>query len=303
MTNALEQLPYGPPTRPVTGTKPASAPSDGTHVAATMPVIAVRKVSKVYGTGEAEVHALRDVSLIIEQGDFVAIMGASGSGKSTLMNILGCLDGPTTGRYWLAGTDVSTLRDDDLADIRNRRIGFVFQSFNLIPRTTALANVELPLIYAGVKRVARRKRATQALTIVGLADRLGHVPNQLSGGQQQRVAIARALVTNPAMILADEPTGALDSASTAEVLGIFDAVNLSGRTVIVITHENEVARHAKRIVRLRDGRIISDDRQAPVDGRPPLAPVRPALTGGTTTAIAPAGQMAGQMVGETERSS
>jgi putative ABC transport system ATP-binding protein len=274
MTSALDQLPVGPPTSPV------PAPGAGNAAAVTVPVIAVRKVSKVYGAGEAEVHALHEVTLTIEQGDFVAIMGASGSGKSTLMNILGCLDTPSNGRYWLAGTDVSTLRDDDLADIRNRRIGFVFQSFNLIPRTTALANVELPLIYAGVKRVARRTRATQALSIVGLDDRLGHHPSQLSGGQQQRVAIARALVTNPAMILADEPTGALDSASTAEVLGIFDSVNASGRTVIVITHEDEVARHAKRVVRLRDGVIMSDDRQGPLRGRPPLAPARPALSAG-----------------------
>jgi putative ABC transport system ATP-binding protein len=231
----------------------------------------MRKVCKVYGEGEVQVHALRDVTLVIERGDYVAIMGVSGSGKSTLMNIIGCLDVPSSGRYWLAGADVGAMNDDDLADIRNRRIGFIFQSFNLIPRTTAVSNVELPLVYAGVKRVTRRKRALQALQLVGLGDRTEHHPNQLSGGQQQRVAIARAIVTNPAMILADEPTGALDSASTAEVLAMFDALNLSGRTVVVITHEDEVAHHAKRVIRLRDGRVVSDERQADVGGPPPLA--------------------------------
>jgi len=239
-------------------------------VVSTRPVIVVRDVTKVYGMGDVEVRALDGVSLVIERGDHVAIMGASGSGKSTLMNILGALDAPTTGRYVLDGEDVGTLGDAALADIRNRRIGFVFQSFNLIPRTTALANVELPLAYAGMKRARRRERARTALAAVGLADRLDHLPNELSGGQQQRVAIARAIVTNPSMILADEPTGALDSRSTAEVLTIFDRLNVQGRTIIVITHEEEVARHAKRVVRLRDGRIVSDERQAPVEGRPPL---------------------------------
>jgi putative ABC transport system ATP-binding protein len=238
-------------------------------VTAPRPVIVIRNVSKVYGLEDVAVHALRDVSLTIERGDYVAIMGASGSGKSTLMNILGCLDTPSSGHYRLAGVDVSTLTGDDVADIRNRRIGFVFQSFNLIPRTTALANVELPLIYGGVKRQRRKDLALKALADIGLGDRVEHMPNQLSGGQQQRVAIARAIVTNPAMILADEPTGALDSSSTHEVLGIFDRLNVEGRTVIVITHENEVAAHAKRVVRLRDGQIISDERQAAVDGLPP----------------------------------
>lgn len=236
-----------------------------------MPVIAMRNVTKTYGMGDIEVHALRATNLTIERNDFIAIMGASGSGKSTLMNILGCLDVPTSGRYRLAGVDVSQLGGDAVADIRNRRIGFVFQSFNLIPRTTALANVEMPLVYGGMKRAERRELAVRALTRVGLDHRLHYVPNQLSGGQQQRVAIARAIVTNPAMILADEPTGALDSTSTAEVLDIFDELSIEGRTVVVITHEDEVARHAKRIIRLRDGMIIDDTRQAPVDGLPPRA--------------------------------
>ena len=243
-------------------------------VRAPAPVIVMRSISKVYGQGDVEVHALRDVSLTIERGDYVAIMSASGSGKSTLMNILGCLDEPTTGRYRLAGADVSRLEDNDVADIRNRRIGFIFQSFNLIARTSALVNVEMPLVYGGMKRALRRERAIASLTRVGLGNRLDHHPNQLSGGQQQRVAIARAIVTNPAMILADEPTGALDSGSTGEVLGIFDELNIEGRTVVVITHEDEVAEHAKRVIRLRDGEIVSDERQAPVRGLPPkVAPI------------------------------
>jgi len=240
-------------------------------VRARPPVIEMHDISKVYGQGDIEVHALRGISLKIERGDYVAIMGASGSGKSTLMNILGCLDVPSTGRYRLAGADVSHLTDNDVADVRNRRIGFVFQSFNLIPRTTALVNVEMPLVYGGMKGHQRRQLAVAALARVGLGARLEHFPNQLSGGQQQRVAIARAIVTNPAMILADEPTGALDSTSTAEVLAIFDELSLEGRTVVVITHEDEVAAHAKRVIRLRDGEIISDVRNAPADGRPPKA--------------------------------
>ena len=244
----------------MTATSTAGAPVTGPTGA---PVIDLRRIGKVYGTGDVEVHALRNVTLAIERGSYLAIMGASGSGKSTLMNILGCLDVPTSGSYRLAGVDVASLRDDDLAEIRNRRIGFVFQSFNLIPRTSALANVELPLVYGGVLKARRRPLALAALDRVGLGDRVSHLPNQLSGGQQQRVAIARAIVTNPAMILADEPTGALDSTSTAEVLDMFDALHAEGRTVVVITHEAEVAARAHRVIRLRDGAIVADERRAP----------------------------------------
>jgi putative ABC transport system ATP-binding protein len=218
-------------------------------------------VVKTYGTGDIVVHALQGVSLVVEVGDLVAIMGASGSGKSTMMNIIGCLDMPTRGRYLLDGVDVRTLDEFELAQVRNRKIGFIFQSFNLIPRTTALGNVELPLVYAGVKKLERRRRAEEALAAVGLTDRLDHTPAQLSGGQQQRVAIARAIVNNPSIVLADEPTGALDSASTAEVLDIFQRLNDEGRTVVLITHEPDVAARAKRVIRLRDGLVIADERQ------------------------------------------
>jgi putative ABC transport system ATP-binding protein len=224
------------------------------------PVIAVERVTKSYAMGEMTVHALRGVSLRIERGDFVAIMGSSGSGKSTLMNILGCLDVPTTGRYLLDGTDVRGYDDDDLADVRNRKIGFVFQSFNLIPRTRALANVELPLAYAGVSRAERRRRATAALRAVGMGDRIDHLPSELSGGQQQRVAVARAIVAAPPLLLADEPTGNLDSRSTAEVLDVFDGLSEQGRTIVLITHEEEVAARALRTIRLIDGRIVEDRR-------------------------------------------
>jgi putative ABC transport system ATP-binding protein len=220
-------------------------------------VIEVEDLVKTYGEGEATVYALAGVSATVGGGDYVAIMGSSGSGKSTLMHIIGCLDVPTSGSYRLDGIDVSELSESQLALVRNRRIGFVFQSFNLIPRTSALANVELPLAYAGVKPKERKERALAALDLVGLAERAEHDPNQLSGGQQQRVAIARALVTEPALLLADEPTGNLDSRSTADILAILDGLNRDGRTIVLITHEDEVAAHAKRVVRLLDGRIIS----------------------------------------------
>ena len=224
-------------------------------------MIELEGVTKVYRTGAVELRALDGVDLSVGEGDLVAIMGPSGSGKSTMMNILGCLDVPTDGSYRLDGINVGLLRDNRLADIRNTRIGFVFQSFNLIPRTNAVRNVELPMIYSGTGRRERRRRATAALEQVGLGDRTAHMPNELSGGQQQRVAIARALVTEPAMILADEPTGNLDTASTAEIMRLLVDLNAAGRTVVLITHEEEVAAFAKRVVRLRDGRIVSDVRQ------------------------------------------
>ncbi|WP_434445087.1 ABC transporter ATP-binding protein [Lentzea sp. E54] len=219
------------------------------------PVIEVRDLRKTYGNGDTAVHALRGLDLTVEKGEYIAIMGASGSGKSTLLNILGCLDVPTSGKYLLDGIDTGEFDEEQLSLLRNRKIGFVFQSFNLVPRTSALANVELPLVYAGVRRAQRRERALAALELVGLADRTHHRPNELSGGQQQRVAIARALVTSPAIVLADEPTGNLDTDSSREVLGILDRLNASGRTVVLITHEDEVAGHAMRTVRVVDGTV------------------------------------------------
>jgi putative ABC transport system ATP-binding protein len=211
--------------------------------------------------GKFEVHALQGVDLHVAEGEFIAIMGASGSGKSTLMNIIGCLDVPTTGRYLLDGTDVAKLDDDKLARIRNKKIGFVFQSFNLIPRTSALHNVEMPLIYAG--ETGRAARAREALGAVGLADRANHQPTELSGGQQQRAAIARALVTNPAILLADEPTGNLDSASSVEIMKLLANLNAEqGRTIVLITHEHDIAQFAKRVVEIKDGRVVSDERKA-----------------------------------------
>jgi putative ABC transport system ATP-binding protein len=224
------------------------------------PVIEVQDMERVYRLGEdVQVRALAGVSLRIAPGEFVAIMGSSGSGKSTLMHILGCLDAPTAGRYLLDGVDVRDIAEDDLADLRNRKIGFVFQSFNLVARTTAVANVELPLAYAGLGRRERRARATAALAAVGMEDRLHHLPSELSGGQQQRAAVARAVVTDPAIVLADEPTGNLDSRSTDEILGVFARLNAEGRTVVLITHESDVAARARRVVRLGDGRVLSDE--------------------------------------------
>jgi putative ABC transport system ATP-binding protein len=227
-------------------------------------VIDLRRATKTYDTGAVQVHALRGVTLAIERGDFVAIMGSSGSGKSTLMNILGCLDAPTTGDYLIDGVDIRTMDEDDLSDLRNRKIGFVFQSFNLVPRTSAVANVELPLAYARVPRDQRRRRAAAALIEVGMRDRAHHAPSELSGGQQQRVAIARALVTNPTLILADEPTGNLDSQSGAEVLAIFARLHAEGRTIVIITHEPDIAAHARRVIRLADGRVVEDEERSPM---------------------------------------
>jgi len=221
-------------------------------------VIEIEGVTKLYKMGEEIVHALCGVALNVRRNEYLAIMGPSGSGKSTLMNMLGCLDTPTSGRYFFSGKNVSTMTDDELADIRNREIGFVFQTFNLLPRSTALANVELPLVYAGLGSAARREQATRTLVNVGLGDRMGHKPNELSGGQRQRVAIARALVNHPSIILADEPTGNLDSRTGEEIMQLFEELYIQGNTIIVVTHEEGIARHARRIVRLRDGLIESD---------------------------------------------
>jgi putative ABC transport system ATP-binding protein len=220
-------------------------------------VLELRDIQQVYGSGDAAVHALRGITLTVEEGDYLAIMGPSGSGKSTLMNLLGCLDVASDGVYELAGHNVAELGERELARVRNEEIGFVFQSFNLVNRMTALGNVELPLVYGGVKRAERRRRALEALDMVGLTARADHEPQELSGGQQQRVAIARALVTNPTLLLADEPTGNLDSTSTEEILGILDALNNEGRTIVIITHEHEVGERAHRIVNVRDGLLAA----------------------------------------------
>jgi putative ABC transport system ATP-binding protein len=225
----------------------------------TGPVIAMSDVTKVYQLGAVRVDALRGVSFTIARGEYVAVMGPSGSGKSTLMNLLGCLDRPTTGRYLLDGVDVSLLADDALAHIRLRKLGFVFQGFNLLARTSALRNVGLPLFYAGLGGRERDARAAAQLAAVGLADRADHKPSELSGGQQQRVAIARALVNDPAVLLADEPTGNLDSQTSEELMALFGDLHAAGRTIIMVTHDEDIARHAKRIIRLRDGRIVSDE--------------------------------------------
>jgi putative ABC transport system ATP-binding protein len=224
------------------------------------PLMLLSAVSKIYGAGEIEVRALRSIDFRVERGDYVAIMGSSGSGKSTLMNIIGCLDVPTEGHYLLESLDVAQLDDQELAFIRSRRIGLVFQSYNLIPRTSVLRNVELPLVYQRVGADERRERALHACELVGLANRTHHIPSELSGGQQQRAAIARAMVTDPAIILADEPTGNLDTHSGGEVLGLFERLSAAGRTIILITHEEEVAAHARRVIRVRDGLIVDDSR-------------------------------------------
>jgi len=223
-------------------------------------LIRLQNISRRYQMGAETIHALRDLSLEIERGEYVAIMGPSGSGKSTLMNLLGCLDTPSSGQYELNGANVSEMDDNQLAEIRNREIGFVFQTFNLLPRANALRNVELPLIYAGLTNEERKKTALDALTQVGLADRIHHKPNELSGGQRQRVAIARALVTNPSIILADEPTGNLDSRTGEEIMALFETLSHKGNTILVVTHEEGVARHARRILRIRDGLIAGDER-------------------------------------------
>ena len=224
------------------------------------PVISLEQITKVYGAGETEVQALRGIDLTVHRGDYLAIMGASGSGKSTLMNIIGALDIASSGHYELDGINIDSLDESALSIVRNRKIGFIFQSFNLIPRTSALANVELPLLYRGVGRRERTTRAIAALGAVGLADRIHHEPNELSGGQQQRVAVARALVTEPSLLLADEPTGNLDSRSTSDVLDLMDQVHAQGRTIVMITHEDSVAARADRIITLIDGLISSDQR-------------------------------------------
>ncbi|HZO85296.1 MAG TPA: ABC transporter ATP-binding protein [Verrucomicrobiae bacterium] len=228
----------------------------------THPVVKLENFSKVYVNSEVEVHAVRSVSLDIQPGEFVAIMGASGSGKSTMLNTIGCLDRPTSGKYFLDGVDIGTLDRNDLADLRNRKIGFVFQGFNLLSRTTALENVELPMMYArpGLSSAEQRERALRALERVGLDDRAHHHPSQLSGGQQQRVAIARALVNDPALLLADEPTGNLDSSTSIEIMGIFQSLNQRGMSIAMVTHELDIARYTQRMVVMRDGRIIRDER-------------------------------------------
>lgn len=222
-------------------------------------VIKTEELAKVYEMGAEQVHALRGVNVEIHKGEYVAIMGPSGSGKSTLMNLIGCLDSPTSGKYWLAGRLVSDLDDDELAYIRNKEIGFVFQTFNLLPRATALHNVELPLIYNGTPADERIEKSRKALERVDLADRMQHKPNELSGGQRQRVAVARALVNNPSIVLADEPTGNLDSKTGEEIMTLFENLHRQGNTIILVTHENEIAQHAHRIIHIRDGRIASDE--------------------------------------------
>jgi len=236
-----------------------------------MALLALEQVTKTYRMGDVDVHALRGVSLSVDEGEFVAVMGSSGSGKSTLMNILGCLDRPTTGAYRLAGREVSRLDRNQLAEVRNKTLGFVFQSFNLLSRTSALENAELPMVYGGYTSRERSRRAKEALEKVGLGARLDHHPNQLSGGQQQRVAIARALVNSPKLILADEPTGNLDSRTSLEIMALFQELGRSGMTIVLVTHETDIATYAARVVTMRDGKVLSDQRQTPVAAVPPPA--------------------------------
>ena len=246
-----------------------------------IPLIRFEHISRTYAMGEVSVHALRDVNLDIPPGEMTAIMGASGSGKSTMLNLLGTLDRPTSGSYYLDGEAVERLDEYALAALRNRKIGFVFQSFNLLPRDTALANVELPMVYAGVRPAERRRRALEALEWVGLGDRVHHVPNQLSGGQQQRVSIARAIVNQPRLVLADEPTGALDSTTSVQVMGMFRELHRQGITVVVVTHDAAVAEWAERVVSFRDGQVVGDERHTPSErpGPPPSTAAAPAAGG------------------------
>jgi len=246
-----------------------------------MSLIEIRGVRKTYEMGDVEVHALNGVDLDVERGEYLAVMGASGSGKSTLMNLVGCLDTPSEGSYRLNGVAVEELEDAELAAIRNREIGFVFQTFNLLPRTSALGNVELPLVYAGVPRRERRRRALEVLERVGLGDRVDHQPNELSGGQRQRVAIARALVNQPSILLADEPTGNLDSATSEEIMALFDELHAAGNTVVLVTHETDIAAHTDRQVLLRDGKVVADRRRGepPGPSPPPPAPAPPPVRG------------------------
>lgn len=246
----------------------ATSPAPSASPPVSRPLIDIDDITKVYPMGAEEVRALDGVTLDVERGEYLAIMGPSGSGKSTLMNVIGCLDTPTSGTYYLNNANVGTMTDDELAEIRNREIGFVFQTFNLLPRVNCLQNAELPLIYAGMPRTERRERAAEALHNVGLGDRLDHRPNELSGGQRQRVAVARALVNRPSILLADEPTGNLDTETGNEIMRLFEALHRQGNTILLVTHEEDIAHHARRIIRLRDGRLVNDD---PVD--------RPALEG------------------------
>lgn len=234
-------------------------PEEADTIITSTPIIAVRNLTKTYILGQARVHALQSISLAIYQGEFVAVMGPSGSGKSTFMNLIGCLDRPTQGEYWLAGKLVSHLSNDELADIRNRLIGFVFQSFNLLNRASALRNITLPMVYAGIPREERELRGRRILQIVGLGDRLDHRPSQLSGGQQQRVAIARALVNGPSLLLADEPTGNLDTRTSLEIMAVLQALNEQGLTIVLVTHESDIAQYAKRQIAFRDGHIVRDE--------------------------------------------